>query len=86
MNKTIKTYCDECPICIESFKDLESLTVYECRHLIHTTCLKFYQNVKGSKLKIECPTCKVPVKNFKKLSKIINKIENEEEKKPSNKS
>ena len=40
LEKRTKTFGSECPICLGSFKNGEHLTVYECCHLIHTTCLE----------------------------------------------
>ena len=45
VEKRTKTYDTDCGICLKPFKHKESLAVYECGHLIHTTCLNESLNI-----------------------------------------
>lgn len=58
--------CD-CPICLENFRQKESMVLLSCRHYLHSHCLKDWL-----RRKMDCPMCKMSVRKmiFCKLSEI----------------
>ena len=44
---------DDCPICIESFKENDELYQLKCGHIFHTECITEWININNI-----CPTCR----------------------------
>ena len=49
---------DDCPICIEPFKENDELYQLKCGHIFHTECITEWININNI-----CPTCRKDVIN-----------------------
>tara|TARA_Y100000817_G_C16671056_1_gene461552 strand:+ start:133 stop:576 length:444 start_codon:yes stop_codon:yes gene_type:complete len=49
---------DECPICIENFKEDDELYQLKCGHIFHTDCITEWININNV-----CPSCRKVVVN-----------------------
>ena len=79
IKEKIHSFDGKCSFCLEYFKEGDELVIYDCGHYIHSACLdKGIKSVK-SNLKTNCPNCRAPVKNYRKLKKGVYKPQEEEE-------
>ena len=56
-SKNLKTFSDECPICLMSFENNQPLKILDCQHCFHSKCLKRWLENQRT-----CPYCKLLIK------------------------
>lgn len=67
----------ECPICFENLKIKDEVYLIKCGHLFHKKCLKLWIQ----KYNINCPTCRVDIKDtYDNYNNGIKKIYNNRDK------